>query len=139
MSWDFVIGTDHPDESRYTVYWNVSSGVGSWVLEQIYEGVTDEELKAELRPFVEGRYGYIPLGAFGEPQLEQIVAVILGPLSNAARREWPPDEDPFAVADHIEELIADTRDWLEAVNAHRRAEGRAELCPSPGPAPERTA
>ncbi|WP_156960781.1 hypothetical protein [Amycolatopsis taiwanensis] len=128
VSWIFVLHTGRADEREHVVFWD--SGPVRWVVEQVGVTVTDEYLKAGIRRHQESGERMFAVSDFPEPQIEQAVAVILGPLLSAARREWPPDNDPYGMTSAIEELVDLTREWLAGVNAQRRAEGRPEFHPS---------
>ncbi|NIH79667.1 hypothetical protein [Amycolatopsis viridis] len=127
MSYDLIIGSGREDETQHDVIWNASSGVAVWVLNEISERVTDSELKASLRKFAEGRYGYIPLTVFSERQVSQVLTVILSSLLQAARDEWTPENDLYNIPEIIEELVQKTAEMVEAINGRRRSEGRPEL------------
>ncbi len=109
------------------MFWD--SGPARWVIEQIRVTVTDEHLKDGIRRHQESGERMFSVSDFPEPQIAQEIAVILGPLLWAARREWSPGNDP-GMTDAIEELVDLTREWLANVNDQRRAEGRPELHPS---------
>lgn len=127
MAYDIVIGTGREGEQQYDWSWGPSGGVARWVAGQMREHVTDGALKVELEPYAEGRYRYLPVAAFSEEKAAQMLAVIVGPLSSAARQEWRPDDDPLDVYSFIEKFVTDTREWLADINDRRRAAGQPTL------------
>lgn len=130
MSVELLIGTGHEDESHRNLIWDTKFGTASWVAQQVQQRVTDTGLKVSLQPYIDERHFFVDFGTFPETQTTQVVGVILGALLPAARHEWPPDNDPFLMVQHIEDLVTSTRAWLDELNAWRRAQGRTEFAPT---------
>jgi hypothetical protein len=130
VSNDIVLSTGRDDENKHRVVW--TSGLVPWVVEQIRDAVVDEQLKRKIDEFLKTGYSLFSFNYFSDPEIEEMAAVVVGPLLSLARREWTPDNDLYDTPTEIEGFVGLTRAWLAAVNAQRREEDRPELRPSLG-------